>query len=185
MRIEKIVILPLLLCICVLARLLPHPANFAPVAAAALFAAAHYRSLSLRLALPLGAMFLSDAVIGFYNWKLMAAVYCGLTLPPIIAGAFLAKFKPGAIGVVAGALFSSVGFFLISNTAVWAISPFYAHSLQGLAACLTAAIPFFKNTVLGDLCWSATFFGGYALWQAAQTAFEVRRFSQLVPVKAR
>ena len=46
---------------------------------------------------------------------------------------------------------------------MWLSSGFYPRTLAGLEACYVAAIPFFQNTVAGDLFYSALLFGGFAL----------------------
>jgi len=60
-------------------------------------------------------------------------------------------------------LASSVSFFLTTNFAVWAFDGIYSHDLAGLTACYVAALPFFKNTIIGDLFWTCALFGGYQL----------------------
>jgi hypothetical protein len=48
-------------------------------------------------------------------------------------------------------LSSSIGFFALTNAAVWAFSPWYEKSLAGLLYCYTLALPFFKTMLYGDL----------------------------------
>ncbi|MGC9599212.1 MAG: DUF6580 family putative transport protein [Minisyncoccia bacterium] len=150
-------------------RLLPHPANFAPIGALALFLGARLPRRQ-GIGIVLGAMFVSDAVIGFYDWRLMAAVYGSFALATFLGGWIGTNFtwRKFALGTAGG----SVLFYLSTNFAVWALSPWYPHTLAGLLACYAAAIPFFRNTLLGDLGFGAAFFGVYA-W-AAQKEFSVR-----------
>jgi hypothetical protein len=61
------------------------------------------------------------------------------------------------------ALASSVLFFAVSNFGTWAFSGMYPLSVAGLAACYVAAVPFFQNTVAGDLFYVALLFGGFAI----------------------
>ena len=61
------------------------------------------------------------------------------------------------------AVTSSVVFFLATNLAVWAFEGLYTQDLAGLSRCYVAALPFFKNTVIGDLFWTGVLFGGYHL----------------------
>ncbi len=141
-------------------RLLPHPGNFAPIGALALFLGAR---LSYKQSIPivLGAMFASDALIGFYDWRLMFAVYGSFALATFIGSWIGANFKwyKFAFGAVAG----SVLFYLVTNFAVWAFSPWYPHTVSGLAACYAAALPFFRNTVISDMTFGAALFGAYEL----------------------
>ena len=60
-------------------------------------------------------------------------------------------------------LAGSVLFFVWTNFGVWAFWNLYPHTLEGLVACYTAAIPFFRNTLLGDVVYSTALFGGFAL----------------------
>lgn len=140
-------------------RLLPHPANFAPVAAAALFAAV-YLNRRAALAVPLFAMLLSDLIIGFYDWRLMVAVYVGLTAVSFIG--YLVRRQKNVLNIITGALGGSLLFFTITNFAVWLFSSYYAKTWEGLLTAYTLAIPFFRNTLMGDLFYVAVFFGVYA-----------------------
>jgi len=147
----------------VAARLLPHAPNFTPVAASALFAATVLRGRALSLLVPLVAMLLGDAVLGFYDWRVMAIVYGALALPAC-AGCLSRRLRrPRALVPVMMA--SSLAFFLITNFAVWAFSPMYAANASGLVTCYIAALPFLKYTIAGDLFWAVALFGGYWLTQ--------------------
>src|SRR5437762_2688679 len=55
-----------------------------------------------------------------------------------------------------------------ANLAVWASSGMYAADLDGLVHCYVAALPFLRNTVLGDMFWTALLFGG---WWSARALF--------------
>ena len=69
--------------------------------------------------------------------------------------------KLGVLRIAGAALVSSSVFFIVTNFAVWAFSPMYAKTFEGLVLCYTMAIPFFQNTIAGDLIWSGTIFGSY------------------------
>jgi hypothetical protein len=145
----------------VVARLVPHTPNFTPVAASALFAAAVFRVPMLSFAVPVIAMTLSDFVLGFYDWRVMSVVYMAMALPAGLA--LWAGRSPSAIKLASLSLSSSIVFFLTTNFAVWAFEGIYSHDPAGLAACYVAALPFFKNTIIGDLFWTCALFGGYQL----------------------
>lgn len=141
-------------------RLIPHAPNFTPIATIALFAGVYF-SKKIALLLPVLAMLISDLFIGFYDFKLMAAVYGSFILCTIM-GFWLKKHKKW--NTIAGAaLLSSAFFFVITNFAVWAFSSWYAKSFSGLIQCYIMALPFLKNTLLGDLFYTAVFFGAYEL----------------------
>ena len=143
------------------ARLIPHPPNFAPIAALALFGGAHFADRRLAFAVPLAALFLSDAVLGFYPG--MAATYAGFALVVFLGFGLRRRRTFGP--VVAAALAGSVLFFVVTNFSVWAAGALYPRTAAGLVECYAAAIPFFRNTLAGDLFFTAVLFGGFALAQ--------------------
>jgi hypothetical protein len=140
-------------------RLAPHPPNFVPVAAAALFAGFYFKHRASALAVPLLALGVSDLALGGYDWRIMSVVYGGMSWP-IVLRPFLRS--PSLVRVASCSLVSSVVFFLSSNAAVWAFSPMYAPTVTGLLACYVSALPFLAYTIAGDLLWSSAFFGTYA-----------------------
>lgn len=142
-----------------LLRLVPHPPNFTPIAAMALFGGAYFGRRALAFAAPLGALLLSDAVIGFHSG--MPFVYGCVALIVLVGWGVRARMTPLRIG--AAAVLSSVLFFAVTNFGVWLSSGMYALTLSGLAACYVAAIPFFQNTLAGDLIFSAILFGGFTM----------------------
>lgn len=144
----------------VILRLIPHAPNFTPIAAVALFGGVYF-SRKIALVLPLAVMIISDIFIGFYEPKLMFFVY-GSFLLSVILGFWLKKHKKWH--AIAGmAILSSILFFGITNFAVWAFTPWYAKTLSGIIQCYIMALPFFRNTLLGDLFYASVFFGAYEL----------------------
>lgn len=139
-------------------RLLPHPANFAPIGAIALFGAL-YLPKKYAIIVPLLAMLVSDLFIGFYSWQIMLAVYGGFALMGGI-GLLVRKNKKFST-VLGGTLLGSILFFLITNFAVWAFGTMYMHNFAGLMQSYIMAIPFFKNSLLGDLFYVGVMVGGY------------------------
>ena len=144
-------------------RLVPHPPNFTPIGAMALFSGAYLgRKGVIAFAAPLGALLLSDLVLGFYRG--MPTVYFSVAMVVIIGWLSLQRLSPLRIG--AAAIASSVLFFVVTNFGMWLSSGFYPRTLAGLEACYIAAIPFFQNTVAGDLFYATLLFGG---WKIAET----------------
>lgn len=148
-------------------RLVPHPPNFTPLAAMALFGGAQFSEKRLALGVPLAALLLSDLVLGFYpGWP---AVYVSFAA---IVGIGMGLHTRRAVLPVAGAaLAASVLFFVVSNFGTWAAGVLYPRTWDGLTTCFVAAVPFFRNTLLGDLFYTAVLFGGFALAE--------KRFPQL------
>ena len=138
-------------------RLVPHPPNFTPIGAMALFSGAYLGRRGLAFVAPLAALLLSDAVLGFYSG--MEFQYLSVALIVLLGWVALSHFTVLRLGVAA--VTSSALFFAISNFGVWLVSGMYSHSLGGLGACYAAAIPFFQNTVAGDLFYTTLLFGGF------------------------
>lgn len=167
-------IVSLLILLVAFSRLIPHPPNFTPVGAMALFGAAYFSKRYLTFVVPLIAMWLSDLVLnnvvyaqyfdgfvlfypGFY-WTYSAFIVIGLV------GFFLLKrTKPQ--NILIASLSASILFFLVSNFGVWASGMMYPKDLSGLLACYTAAIPFFQNTLMGDLVYCGVLFGAFEFAQ--------------------
>lgn len=135
------------------------PPNVAPITAMAIFSGA---VLPRRLAfvLPLTAMLASDLLIGFYALPVMVAVYASFAISNLIG--FLVRGRRTA-RLLGASLLASTVFYLVTNAAVWAFESMYTHDLTGLGQAYVAGLPFFRNTLLGDLGFTATFFGLYQL----------------------
>lgn len=142
-----------------LLRLVPHPPNFSPIAAMALFGGAYLPKRWLAFAAPFGALLLSDLVIGFH--ALMPIVYGSVAL--VVCLGWLLERRRTAGRVALAATAGSVLFFLLTNFGVWAFGDMYPKTAAGLAASYTAAIPFFQNALAGDLFFTALLFGGFTL----------------------
>jgi hypothetical protein len=138
------------------ARLLPHPSNVAPIAAMALLGGAMLTT-PWAFFLPLGAMFISDLVIGFDLLPITLAVY-GSFMVTVWLGRWLRSDRTLGRLVIAS-LTSSLLFYLVTNAAVWWFSGMYAHTGQGLELSYVYALPFFRNTVLGDLTYTIVLLG--------------------------
>ena len=150
------------------ARLLPHAPDFTPVAASALFAASVLRVRALSVVVPLGGMIVADAWLGFYDLRIMTAVYGTLALPA--CAAWLSGRWRRPVMIVPVLLSSSLSFFLVTNFAVWAFSPMYAANADGLLKCYIAALPFLQNMLSGNLFWGIVLFGGYWLARNVRAA---------------
>ncbi len=138
-------------------RLAPHPPNFTPIDAMALFSGAYLGRRALAFFAPLGALLLSDALLGFYSG--MQFQYLSVGLIVVLGWLVLSRTSVVRLGLAAVA--SSVLFFVISNFGTWLVSGLYPHTLGGLLSCYIAAIPFYANTLAGDLFYVALLFGGF------------------------
>ena len=152
-------------------RLVPHPPNFAPIAAMALFSGAQMPKRALSFIAPFAALVISDALLGgFYPG--MNFVYFSFALTVLIGWAVATRKSALTIG--AASIASSVLFFVLTNFGMWLFSGIYPVTVEGLAACYVAAIPFFQNTVFGDLVFTALLFGGFAIAERTLPAIRQR-----------
>jgi hypothetical protein len=159
---EKNIILTIIIVLAVLSRLIEHPMNFTPVFALALFSAVYFPNKKAALLIPFSVMFISDIFIGISTLNI--AVYFTFGLSYLIGTLYLRnKTSIGRIAVSSVSV--SVLFFVISNFYVWAIDPFsmYPKTLDGIIACYQMALPFFRNSVLGDLFYIGLLFGSFSL----------------------
>ena len=169
-------IIALLVFFAALSRLLPHPPNFTPVGGMALFGAAYFSRKYLAILIPLAALWISDLLLNnliyakaypeFYSgfaWFGNAAVYLGFILISLLGFILLRKIRP--ISLLGASISASVIFFLVTNFGSWLANPLFPKTTSGLLAAYTAGIPFFWNTLFGDLFYTAVLFGSFALIQ--------------------
>ena len=141
-------------------RLIPHPWNFSPLVALALFSGAYLKSRWGAAAL-LAVLFLSDAILGFhvtmpFTWGAAALV---MFLGRRVGGAF----SPAVFG---GALGGSLVYFFLTNLGVFLLENLYPKTWAGLWECYVMALPFFRNSVAGDLVYTAALFGVFHIARA-------------------
>lgn len=128
-------------------RLFPHIPNVTPITAMALFSGVYFTNRNYAFMIPLMAMFLSDIFLGF-SW-ITLFVYGSFILVSYI-GYTSKKIKITTI------LLSSVSFFIITNFGVWLIG--YPKTVDGLMQCYTLAIPFFRNSLIGDFFYAGVMY---------------------------
>lgn len=153
---RKIMIGSILIVAAAFSRLLPHPNNFVPVVAIALIGGMYFDK-RFAFVIPLAAMFVSDCIIGFH--ATIPFVYGSMLLSTVI-GLWLQSHKKLGF-VVGGTLVSSIIFFVVTNFGVWLTGGgwFYPKTFDGLLECYTMAIPFFRNSLAGDIVYTAAFIG--------------------------
>lgn len=154
-----------------LSRLLPHPPNFTPIGAMALLGGTYLSKRYLKYILPIAALFISDLILnntllrawypdkeGFiFFTESMMWVYIAFILM-ILFGSIILKtrsFKNIALGTIG----VSILFFVITNFGVWISAQMYPKNIAGLFACFAAALPFFLNTILGNVFYVLLGFG--------------------------
>jgi len=179
---KSVLVIGLTILVAALTRLIPHPMNFAPLGAMALFGAAYFGNKGLGLLVTLVSWMISDLVLNNLVYPADGGaviftegafyIYAGIVLIYFIGTQVLKKVT--ALRMLTGSLAASVVFFLVSNFGVWMLGLYYPTDMEGLMACYTAALPFFKNTIAGDLFYSGLLF----------LLFERFLRSQLIPKKA-
>lgn len=142
-----------LIVLCVVLRVVPHPPNFAPVGATAVFAGRNLPR-GLGVAVTLAAMFAADVALGaIHGWPIFGLAtafgYAGFTVQ-VLLGRALRRRRGGA---VAAAVLGACAFFALSNLGVW-VAGGYPPTGAGLAACYLAALPYFGGTLAGDVLWT-------------------------------
>ncbi|MDX2299380.1 MAG: DUF6580 family putative transport protein [Xanthomonadaceae bacterium] len=168
-------VLAAMIVLAALSRLLPHPPNFSPVEAMALFGGAWYASRRVALLVPLAAMLASDLALAWVHGGQYLDYFTSadfwlvyLAIAACTALGFGLRGRVRAPRVLGFALAGSLLFFMITNFGAWladigSAHSIYAANLSGLAAAYVAGIPFFQNTVAGSLFFSAVLFGGFEL----------------------
>lgn len=157
MTLTRLLVIAAMVACAALARLIPHPPNFTPVGAMAIFGGACLADRRLALLVPLTALFLSDLFLGLH--VLIPVVYGSFALN-VLLGWWL-RSRRTALSTTAVTLFGSVQFFVVTNFACWLL--YYPPTPEGFAACYVAAIPFFQNTLLGDAVFATALFGTLAV----------------------
>jgi hypothetical protein len=161
-------------------RVLPHPVNFSPLLAIALFGAAHFDWKYAGILVPIVATWLSDLYINnviyasqgfawFYEgcyWQYGAYFLVGLL------GLGLLRSRINVTRTALSVVLASAIFFLASNFGVWATSSLYPQTGAGLTACYAAGLAYLQGTVVGTALYSTVLFGGYYFIQRQNNALK-------------
>ena len=131
-------------CILALSRIIPHPPNFTPILASAIMAPMLIKDRWLGVAIPILAMFISDVVIGFYSYQFV--IYSSILVIALVSPMHKNYTRLGIMAVG-----GSVWVFITTNFAEWIIWDYYPKTIEGLLACYTLALPFFKNTLISTI----------------------------------
>lgn len=160
----------LMILLAAFSRIIPHPYNFTPIGAMALFGAAYFTPRWAALAVPMLAMWLSDLVLNnlvyarfypaYYSsfvWIVNGWVYLSFAIINLAGFSLLQKIT--RLRLLGASLGASVFFFIITNFGSWLASPAYSKDAAGLVSSYAAGLPFFGNTIAGDLFYTALLFG--------------------------
>ena len=158
LTIEKLVLPLIIIGFGAILRLLPHPPNIAPIAAMAIFGGVHLNK-KYALIVPILAMIVSDRFLGFSSSTPL--VYTSFLISGII-GLWLRNHK-NVTAILGGTILSSVIFFLLTNFNFWYATSLYPKTFSGMTQAYVMAIPFFRNTLIGDIMYVGLFFGSFEL----------------------
>ena len=137
------------------ARLVPHPWNVTPVGALGLFSGAYVRG-PLAWLMPVAALIIGDAFLGFYHPVVMLCVYIGTMLSVVIGrGLLFNKCSLNCLGV--SVIIAAVVFYLVSNFGDWIAM--YPHTIEGLLLCYLNGLPFLGRSLAGDAMYTTLLFG--------------------------
>lgn len=166
---KKILILCFFILIGVLSRLVDHLPNFTPLVGMALFLSYLWKT-EYSITFILSTMLISDLILGFDSIEMRLVVYFSFLIPAFFGSLIKKqqKWYTKYLSIFGSSLFSSLFFFIVTNFGVWLWSGMYEHTIEGLIFCYTMAIPFFKNSIAGDLFSSLFIFGVYDLIQIFQ-----------------
>lgn len=146
----------LIIGVSILLRLIPHIPNVAPIGALALFSGAYAKSKKMFF-VPFITLIVSDYFLGFYS--VMPFVY-GAFAMTILIGTIL-KHNKNPLRLFGASIAASIIFFIVTNFGVWIMGDWYPKTASGLVNAYVLAIPFFRNSILGDIGYSFCFFYGY------------------------
>jgi hypothetical protein len=150
----------LLVVIAAASRVIPHPWNFTPMIAVALFAGARIERSWLAAIAVTACLALGDIALGAFPYSGMAWVYGSMLL--VVAAGRLVRTRSGIAAPLVGALCAGFVFFLVTNFAVFVSGGLYPRTTAGLVECYTAALPFYRNQIVGDVLFTSALFGAYA-----------------------
>jgi hypothetical protein len=168
---KRLLTIILLIFAAAVSRLIPHPFNFAPVGAIALFGGCYISNKKLALLLPLSVMLISDIMLEIINGTgfhpILLWVYASFAVITTIG--FLLRGHEQRQTIMVASLVGSIVFFFITNFGQWATG-YYGYGSGSLTTSFVQAIPFFRGTVMGDLFYNLVLFGSFALikWRYPQ-----------------
>ena len=139
----------------VFSRLMPHPPNFTPLLAIALYSGFSFKNKFLFI-IPLTGMLISDFFLGYYS----SIIWVYLSLLIMFYLGYILSSKYSFKNLILLSSVSSVLFFVVSNFGVW-LGGWYGYDFSGFITCYIAAIPFFHNTLFSTIIYASIFHFSY------------------------
>ncbi|HEX7862107.1 MAG TPA: DUF6580 family putative transport protein [Verrucomicrobiae bacterium] len=159
---NRFILLSGMILVAVLSKFLPHPVNFAPIGAIALFGGANFTNKRAAYFVPLMALLIGDLITGLH--VLIPFVYGCFALNVLLG--FWIKRQQSVPRVAFATLLGAIVFFLVTNLGSWLAYDTFQKTTAGLIACYAAGLPYFVNSLLGDFFYCAVLFGGLAFAEA-------------------
>jgi hypothetical protein len=139
--------------------------NFTPLMAVTLLGGYFFRSVIAAVALPILVLTISDLLLSPHdNVAVQLSIYAMMIVPLMLGR--LSRGREGwslvGIGALSG-LVPATAFFVVTNFVHWAATSMYDHTWAGLLNCYTAALPFYRAMLAGDLFYLTLLVGCVAL----------------------
>lgn len=158
----------LIIVIAAATRLIDHPSNFTPIGAMALFGAAYFSKKGYSFLIPLIALWLSDLALNnikyaeyYEGFSFMGNTWVYASIALIVAGGFFLLKKINVVNIGIASILAAVVFFLVTNFGSWLADPMYTKDFTGLMHAYEMGIPFFRNTLFGNVIYAGVMFGAY------------------------
>ncbi len=146
-------------------RIMPHPANLAPIGGIAILSGLVVRR-KYAIWSPVAAMVVSDLFIGLH--PLILWTWGSYALIAFLSSRFLYGKKLNGLSVIATGVTSGLLFYLITNFGVWLQGGLYTLDGAGIIRCYVNALPFLRNTILGDVFYTAALYAAYQIFSLHQ-----------------
>ena len=169
---NRLIFLTGMILVAALSKFVPHPVNFAPIGAIALFAGAQFTDKRAAFIVPIFALLIGDLITGLHS--LIPFVYGCFALNVLLG--FWIKRDRSTNRTIVATLSGAIIFFLITNFGSWLAFDTFPKTASGLLACYASAIPYLINSLLGDLFYVAVLFGGLAF---AESKFQTLRRAEV------
>lgn len=149
--------------IAVVGRLLPHPPNVTPITSLCIFAGTQL-SRKMSLLITLTALVLSDLLLSYcsrYPAFSAESIFTYSGFAGIVLMSSRLSTSPTIKSLFIYVLIASFGYWLWTNFGVWLLYSYYTKNIAGLISCYAAALPFLRNSLLGDLGWMLIIYGTF------------------------
>jgi hypothetical protein len=147
-----------------------------------LFAGFYFKPRWIAGLVPLAIMPLSNLGLPKYNngWEMTFAL--AMLLLPVALGWFLQR-KATWLRIFSSAAAPAILFYLVTDLVFLPGQSLYPQTIAGQLDSYVAALPFLRNMLLGNLVYSALFFGVY--WAVVSARLGSRTNAELVPAPVR